>query len=125
MLGSNPTQCITSATTTWRTFLTPSYSSPWSLKPPEKLCHKIEMVYPIDSGQPAMAALCLAWLGIDCGDALKLRNEQVDTKNGQIISPTGEVLVASMPECIRKMLDVYGKTRSAERVQNRNIYRIR
>ena len=92
---------------------------PLVIETPEKLCHKIEMVYPIDSGQPAMAALCLAWLGIDCGDALKLRNEQVDTKNGQIISPTGEVLVASMPECIRKMLDVYGKTRSAERVQNR------
>lgn len=92
---------------------------PLVVETPEKLCHKIEMVYPIDSGQPAMAALCLAWLGIDCGDALKLRNEQVDTKNGQIISPTGEVLVASMPECIRKMLDVYGKTRSAERVQNR------
>lgn len=92
---------------------------PLVIETPEKLCHKIEMVYPIDSGQPAMAVLCLAWLGIDCGDALKLRNEQVDTKNGQIISPTGEVLVASMPECIRKMLDVYGKTRSAERVQNR------
>ena len=92
---------------------------PLVIETPEKLCHKIEMVYPIDSGQPAMAALCLAWLGIDCGDALKLRNEQVDTKNGQIISPTGEVLVASMPECIRKMLDVYGKTRFAERVQNR------
>lgn len=92
---------------------------PLVIETPEKLCHKIEMVYPLDSGQPAMAALCLAWLGIDCGDAIKLRNEQVDTKNGQIISPTGEVLVASMPECIRKMLDVYGKTRSAERVQNR------
>ena len=92
---------------------------PLVIETPEKLCHKMEMVYPLDSGQPAMAALCLAWLGIDCGDALKLRNEQVDTKNGQIISPTGEVLVASMPECIRKMLDVYGKTRSAERVQNR------
>ena len=92
---------------------------PLVIETPEKLCTKMEMVYPLDSGQPAMAALCLAWLGIDCGDALKLRNEQVDTKNGQIISPTGEVLVASMPECIRKMLDVYGKTRSAERVQNR------
>ena len=92
---------------------------PLVIETPEKLCHKMEMVYPIDSGQPAMAALCLAWLGIDCGDAIKLRNEQVDTKNGQIISPTGEVLVASMPECIREMLDVYSKTRSAERVQNR------
>ena len=92
---------------------------PLVIETPEKLCTKMEMVYPLDSGQPAMVALCLAWLGIDCGDALKLRNEQVDTKNGQIISPTGEVLVASMPECIRKMLDVYGKTRSAERVQNR------
>ena len=92
---------------------------PLVTKTPEDLYYRIAKVYPLDSGQPAMAALCLAWLGIDCGDALKLRNEQVDTKNGQIISPTGEVLVVSMPECIRKMLDVYSKTRSAERVQNR------
>lgn len=92
---------------------------PLVTKTPEDLYYRITKVYTLDSGQPAMAALCLAWLGIDCGDALKLRNEQVDTRNGQIISPTGEVLVASMPECIRKMLDVYGKTRSAERVQNR------
>lgn len=92
---------------------------PLVTKTPEDLYCRITKVYPLDSGQPAMAALCLAWLGIDCGDAIKLRNEQVDTKNGQIISPTGEVLVVSMPECIRKMLDVYSKTRSAERVQNR------
>ena len=92
---------------------------PLVIETPEKLCTKIQMVYTIDSGQPAMAALCLAWLGIDCGDAIKLTNDQVDTMNGQIISPTGEVLVASMPECIRKMLNVYRKTRSAERVQNR------
>ena len=94
---------------------------PLVIETPEKLCTKMEMVYPLDSGQPAMAALCLAWLGIDCGDALKLRNEQVDTKNGQIISPTGEVLVASMPECIRKILDVYNDTTTAERIQNRPI----
>ena len=92
---------------------------PLVTKTPEDLYCRITKVYPLDSGQPAMAALCLAWLGIDCGDAIKLRHEQVDTKNGQIISPTGEVLVVSMPECIRKMLDVYSKTRSAERVQNR------
>ena len=93
--------------------------APLVTKTPEELCNKMRMVYPIDSGQPAVAALCFAWLGIDCGDALKLKNEQVDTKNGQVISPTGEVLVASMPECIRKMLTIYANTRSAERVQNR------
>ena len=94
---------------------------PLVTKTPEDLYYRITKVYPLDSGQPAMAALCLAWLGIDCGDAIKLRNEQVDTKNGQIISPTGEVLVASMPECIRKILDVYNDTTTAERIQNRPI----
>ena len=94
---------------------------PLITKTPEELYSRITKVYPLDSGQPAMAALCLAWLGIDCGDAIKLRNEQVDTRNGQIISPTGEVLVASMPECIRKILDVYNDTTTAERIQNRPI----
>ncbi len=93
--------------------------APLVTKTPEELCNKMRMVYPIDSGQPAVAALCFAWLGIDCGDAIKLKNDQVDTKNGKVISPTGEVLVASMPECIRKLLTVYSNTRVAERVQNR------
>ena len=94
---------------------------PLITKTPEELYSRITKVYPLNSGQPAMAALCFAWLGIDCGDAIKLRNEQVDTKNGQIISPTGEVLVASMPVCIRKILDVYNDTTTAERIQNRTI----
>lgn len=94
---------------------------PLVIETPEKLCAKIQMVYTIDSGQPAMAALCLAWLGIDCGDAIKLTNDQVDTIHGQIISPTGEVLVASMPECIRKMLNVYKNTTTAGRMQNQPI----
>ena len=94
---------------------------PLVIETPEKLCAKIQMVYTIDSGQPAMAALCLAWLGIDCGDAIKLTNDQVDTIHGQILSPTGEVLVASMPECIRKMLNVYKNTTTAGRMQNQPI----
>lgn len=94
---------------------------PLVTKTPEDLYYRITKVYPLDSGQPAMAALCLAWLGIDCGDAIKLRNEQVDTRNGKIISPTGEVLVASMPVCIRKILDMYNDTTTAERIQNRPI----
>lgn len=94
---------------------------PLVTKTPEDLYYRITKVYPLDSGQPAMAALCLAWLGIDCGDAINLRNEQVDTRNGKIISPTGEVLVASMPVCIRKILDVYNDTTTAERIQNRPI----
>lgn len=95
------------------------YFAPLVTKSPEELCSKMLMVYEIDSAQPAMAALCFAWLGIDCGDALKLRHEQVDAKHGKIFSPTGEVIVSSMPECIRDMLEVYAKTNVAERTQNR------
>lgn len=93
--------------------------APLVTKSPEELCSKMLMAVPKDSAQPGVAALCFAWLGIDCGDAIILRHEQVDTKHGKIFSPTGEVIVSSMPECIRDLLEVYEKTNVAERTQNR------
>ena len=87
-------------------------------KTPEELVNKILQVYDADSAQPAMAALCLAWLGIDLKDAVLLKKEQVDTVHGKIYDQTGAVVVAQMPDIIREILDIYGKTYAAERTQN-------
>ena len=94
------------------------YFGPTVTKTPEELCRKLLQVYSADSAQPAMAALCLAWLGIDLKDAVLLRKEQVDTVHGKIYDLTGGVIVSHMPDYIRDILDVYGKTYSAERTQN-------
>lgn len=83
------------------------------------LVNRILQVYDADSGQSAIAALCLAWLGIDGKTAISLKKEQVDTAAGRIYDATGGLLVSHMPEEIRGMLQAYSKTQSAIRVQNR------
>lgn len=85
---------------------------------PEQLLNRIAQVYSPDSAQPAIAAFCFAWLGIDCGDAVKLKSEQVDTRAGIIYDAVGNVLLPAMPECIRDTLHIYANTREAIRVQN-------
>lgn len=85
---------------------------------PEQLLNRIEQVYSPDSAQPAIAAFCLAWLGIDCGDAVKLKTEQIDTRAGIIYDAMGNVLLPTMPDCIRDVLHIYANTREAIRVQN-------
>lgn len=85
---------------------------------PEQLLNRIEQVYSPDSAQPAIAAFCLAWLGIDCGNAVKLKTEQIDTRAGIIYDAVGNVLLPTMPECIREALHIYANTREAIRVQN-------
>lgn len=87
-------------------------------KSPEHLCSLIDQVYDVDSGQPAMAALMFAWLGIDLSQAVTFKHEQVDTRNGKIYDATGSIIVHHMPEIIRERLDIYSKTHSAIRVQN-------
>lgn len=87
-------------------------------KSPEHLCNIIAQVYDVDSGQPAMAALMFAWLGVDLSDAVALKKEQVDTWHGKIYDATGGLIVHHMPEAIRERLDIYSKTYSAIRVQN-------
>lgn len=85
---------------------------------PEELLNKISQVYDADSGQPAMAALCFAWLGLDSKEAIALKKEQVDTTAGKIYDAMGNVLIGQMPDAIRDCLHIYGKTQSAIRVQN-------
>lgn len=83
-----------------------------------ELSNRILQVYDAYSGQPAMAALMLAWLGIDSADSVTLKKEQVDTRNGKIYDSTGAIIVHQMPDVIRERLDIYSKTYSAIRVQN-------
>lgn len=93
--------------------------APTIIKTPEELCNKLLQVYNIDDGQPAVILLCMAWLGLDVGEALGLRNEQVDPKNGAIYDVKGNVLIRNIPNCIQEILQVYSKTRTATREQNR------
>lgn len=92
--------------------------APTLILSPEELCNKMLQVYAIEDGQPAVILLCMAWLGLETSEALALRNEYVDTKTGRIYDAKGNLLVSSMPECIREILDVYSKTRTAIRTQN-------
>ena len=85
---------------------------------PASLINRIAHVYDADSGQPAMAALCFAWLGFDSKEAIALRKEQVDTVAGKIYDVSGNIMISHMPEEIRECLHVYGRTQSAIRVQN-------
>ena len=87
-------------------------------KTPEDLVNRITQVYDVDSAQPAIPTLCFAWLGLESADAAALRKEQVDTFHGKIYDMTGNVVVAQMPDIIREVLDVYGKTYTAIRTQN-------
>ena len=84
----------------------------------EELLYVLRQVYDFDSGQPAIPALCFAWLGIDSPSALKLKKEQVDTVAGRIYNDDGECIVETMPEIIREVLDIYSKTYRAERTQS-------
>lgn len=88
------------------------------IKSPEELINKILQIYDVDSGQPAIAGMCLAWLGLPIKDVVQLRKEQVDTRYGKIYDATGNIVVQHMPEVIREVLDVYGKTYQATRTQN-------
>ena len=100
------------------TFPFAEYFNPTLIRSPELLCNMLRQVYDADSGQPVLAALCFAWLGIESGDAVLLRKEQVDAEHGKIFDQTGAIIVNSMPDCIRDLLYVYSKTQSATRVQN-------
>lgn len=100
------------------TFPYAKHLAPLIVKSPEELINKILQVYDIDSGQPAIAGMCLAWLGISLGEAVQLRKEQVDTRYGKIYDATGNIVVQQMPDIIRETLDAYGKTYRATRTQN-------
>lgn len=92
---------------------------PLLIKTPDELINKIRQVYDLDSGQPVVAALCFAWIGVSSKEALNLRNEQVDVTTGTIFDQKGNISVRSMPDCIRDTLAIYSKTKTADRTQNR------
>ncbi len=120
-------QCFPYATPVFKGYDIKSYPyktlfAPTLILEPEQLFNRIEQVYSLDSAQPAIAALCFAWLGVDCSDAVRLRTEQVDTKVGIIYDAMGNVVLPAMPECIREMLYIYAKTREAIRVQNQTFW---
>lgn len=85
------------------------YLAPTIIKTPEELVNKIRQVYDFDSGQPAMAALCLSWLGFDIDEMLKLRVEQVDTKAGVILDGSGAVRVSRCRIVSKKSCTSTGK----------------
>lgn len=93
------------------------YFSPTVTKTPEELVQKILAVRELDSADTAMGLLCLAWFGIELADTLKLKKEQVDTKNGKIYDGSGDIQTIKMPECIRKVLAIYAKTNHAQRAK--------
>lgn len=84
---------------------------------PDDLIRKITQVYPLDSAQPVIPALCFAWMGIDSAIALSLEASKVDTKQGKIYVSDDPQNAMIMPTCFREALDIYARTDKADRVQ--------
>ena len=70
----------------------------------EELVSLVYSIYSPESAQPVIPALCMAWLGVDCADALLL--ERADVK-----------LLNDVPPAILDALNIYDNTDTAEREQ--------
>lgn len=92
--------------------------APTIIKTPEELLQNIAAVYHVETAQPVIPALCMAWLGVDLDDAIRLPTECVDVKAGKIYSANGSVIAPDMPDCIRKLLQEYSTIKTSERTKN-------
>ncbi len=92
--------------------------APTIIKTPEELLRSIAAVYHVETAQPVIPALCMAWLGVDLDDAIRLPTECVDVKAGKIYSANGSVIASDMPECVRKLLQEYSTVKTSERTKN-------
>jgi len=94
------------------------YFAPTIIKTPEELLQNIAVVYHVETAQSVIPALCMAWLGVDLDDAIRLPTECVDVKAGKIYSANGSVIAPDMPDCIRKLLQEYSTIKTSERTKN-------
>ena len=94
------------------------------LSSPDELVSKVSRVYPIDEGYEVLPALIFAWLGLTAGEAVQMKSEAVDCAQHRVFMPDGTLYPYPIPECFWEPLEVYSKTRVAERTASsiRKVY---
>ena len=88
------------------------------------LLYSIKKVRSFDEGNPEIAVVILAWLGLELEQILELQDSQVDLENGKIFATDGSILVSEISQQLRDILQMYARCESAERMNGTTKYEV-